>query len=52
MKYTVLEKDLPTETVTVVATFTRFQDAESWVEVMSSMWEEVRGYKIVDDYEK
>lgn len=48
MTYAVLEKDLRTESVTAVAAFARLQDAQDWVEIMISMWEEHRGYKIVE----
>jgi hypothetical protein len=48
MTYTVLEKDLFTQTVLVAATFARLQDAENWVDQMSYIWEEYRGYKIVE----
>jgi hypothetical protein len=49
MTYTVLEKDLRTEEIVTSTTFSSLVDAEDWVEEMSSIWEEDRAYKIVEE---
>jgi hypothetical protein len=46
--FTVLEKDLSTETIITAVTFSRLADAIDWVEEMSSIWIDERAYKIVE----
>ena len=49
MFYIVLEKDARTETIIFAKTFSLLEDAQAWVEEMSSIWEEYRGYKIMEE---
>jgi hypothetical protein len=48
MFYIVLEKDARTETIISTKTFFLLEEAQNWVDKMSSIWEEDRGYKIME----
>ena len=47
--YTVLEKDTIANTVNTVARFDSLEAAKKWVEQMQIIFEEERGYKIVEE---
>lgn len=46
--YTILEKDTRNNKIAAIATFTSRKSAEIWVDGLSQIWEEERGYKIVE----
>lgn len=46
--FIVLEKDLRTENIITQAHFEAYEDANDWVEEMSSIWIEERAYKIIE----
>lgn len=47
--YTVLEKDTIANTIVTTGRFDSLEAAENWVEQMQSIFEEERGYKIVEE---
>lgn len=47
--YTVLEKDTIANTINTVGHFDSLEAAENWIEQMQIIFEEDRGYKIVEE---
>lgn len=47
--YTVLEKDTIANTIITAARFDNLEAAEDWINEMQSIFEEERGYKIVEE---
>jgi hypothetical protein len=47
--YTVLEKDTIANTIITAARFDSLEAAENWIEQMQMIFEEERGYKIVEE---
>jgi hypothetical protein len=47
--YTVLEKDTIANTIITTARFDNRVDAEDWINEMQAIFEEDRGYKIVEE---
>ena len=47
----VLVKDMHTENIIDVIPFASVKSAEIWVDAQMLIWEEDRGYKIVEDVE-
>ena len=48
MVYAVYEKNLRTDKVRLAEIFEDIKSAQQWVEDMSAIWIEERGYKIVE----
>lgn len=48
---TVLVKDMRTEEIIDLVPFASVESAEIWIDAQMLIWEEERGYKIVEDVE-
>jgi hypothetical protein len=49
MVYAVYEKNLRTDKVCLAEIFDDIESAQKWMENMTTLWIEERGYKIVED---
>ena len=47
--YTVIKKDTIANTISTIVRFDNLADVEDWINEMQSIFEEERGYKIVEE---